>query len=66
MLPVTVTGNKPGTTAAIQETDMHMTHRLVLALAIGAAVSASHAQASYPERPLTLVGRPSRPQQSLS
>ena len=34
---------------------MHMTHRLVLALAIGAAASASQAQASYPERPLTLV-----------
>jgi len=34
---------------------MHMTHRLILALAIGAAASASHAQASYPERPLTLV-----------
>lgn len=34
---------------------MHMTHRLVLALVIGAAASASQAQASYPERPLTLV-----------
>ena len=34
---------------------MHMTHRLVLALAIGAAASASQAQASHPERPLTLV-----------
>lgn len=34
---------------------MHMTHRLILALAIGTAASASHAQASYPDRPLTLV-----------
>jgi tripartite-type tricarboxylate transporter receptor subunit TctC len=34
---------------------MHITHRLALALAIGAAASAGQAQGSYPERPLTLV-----------
>ncbi|CAN7204976.1 tripartite tricarboxylate transporter substrate binding protein [Pseudorhodoferax sp. LjRoot39] len=34
---------------------MHITHRLALSLAIGAAALAGHAQGTYPERPLTLV-----------
>lgn len=34
---------------------MHITHRLALALAIGTAALAGHAQGTYPERPLTLV-----------